>query len=202
MVICLMGCGESPTADKQAGITEKTNITSGDISISVTPTTDIPSPSSKQSAISVENSKSAPTYTIKPAQAGKVQADGKLKEDGGAYFLDDSPFNGEFIDHHDNGNKSVEGKFLNGKQEGVWTYFHKNGSRFRTGKYLDGRANGQWIIWRMDGTKWSEKNYVNGQLNGVEIRWHANGKKQSETDWNGGKVLSKKEWDELGSSKP
>ena len=47
-----------------------------------------------------------------------------------------------------------------------------------------------------------EKNYVNGQLNGVEIRWHANGKKQSETDWNGGKVLSKKEWDELGSSKP
>ena len=79
MVICLMGCGESPTADKQAGITEKTNITSGDISISVTPTTDIPS--SKQSAISVENSKSTPTYTIKPAQAGKVQADGKLKEE-------------------------------------------------------------------------------------------------------------------------
>ena len=54
----------------------------------------------------------------------------------------------------------------------------------------------------MDGSKWSEKNYVNGQLNGVEIRWHANGKKQSETDWNGGKVLSKKEWDELGSFKP
>ena len=60
----------------------------------------------------------------------------------------------------------------------------------------------QWVIWRMDGSKWSEKNYVNGQLNGIEIRWHANGKKQSETQWGGGKVLSKKEWDESGVSKP
>jgi len=200
MVIGLIGCGESSPADNQAGITEETNISSGEISISVTPTTDIPS--SKQGAISVDTSKPAATYTIKPAQSGEVYADGKLKEEGEAYFLDDSPFNGDFIDHHDNGKKSVEGKFLNGKQEGVWTYFHKNGSRFRTGKYLDGRANGQWVIWRMDGSKWSEKNYVNGQLNGIEIRWHANGKKQSETQWGGGKVLSKKEWDESGVSKP
>ena len=106
------------------------------------------------------------------------------------------------VDHHDNGNKSVEGKFLNGKQEGVWAYYHKNGNRFRTGKYLNGRANGQWVIWRMDGSKWSEKNYVNGQLNGIETRWHPNGQKQSETEWGGGKILSKKEWDESGTSKP
>ena len=200
MVIVLMGCGESSPADNQADITAKTNISSGDISISVTPTTDIPS--SNQGVISVDTSKSAATYTIKPAQSGKVQADGKLKEEGESYFLDDSPFNGDFVDHHDNGEKSVEGKFLNGKQEGVWTYFHKNGSRFRTGKYVDGRANGQWVIWRMDGSKWSEKKYVNGQLNGIETRWHVNGKKQSETEWGGGKILSKKEWDESGVSKP
>ena len=200
MVIVLMGCGESSPAGNQADITAKTNISSGDISISVTPTTDIPS--SNQGVISVDTSKSAATYTIKPAQSGKVQADGKLKEEGESYFLDDSPFNGDFVDHHDNGEKSVEGKFLNGKQEGVWTYFHKNGSRFRTGKYVDGRANGQWVIWRMDGSKWSEKKYVNGQLNGIETRWHVNGKKQSETEWGGGKILSKKEWDESGVSKP
>ena len=200
MVIVLMGCGESSPADNQADINAKTNISSGDISISVTPTTDIPS--SNQGVISVDTSKSAATYTIKPAQSGKVQADGKLKEEGESYFLDDSPFNGDFVDHHDNGEKSVEGKFLNGKQEGVWTYFHKNGSRFRTGKYVDGRANGQWVIWRMDGSKWSEKKYVNGQLNGIETRWHVNGKKQSETEWGGGKILSKKEWDESGVSKP
>ena len=200
MAIGLMGCGESSPVDNQTNITEKTNISSGDISISVTPTTDISS--SKQGVISVDASKSAATYSLKPVQSGKVQSGDKLKEEGGISFLDDSPFNGDFIDHHDNGNKSVEGNFLNGKQEGVWTYFHKNGSRFRTGKYVDGRANGQWVIWRMDGSKWSEKNYDNGQLNGIETRWHANGKKQSETEWGGGKILSKKEWDESGASKP
>ena len=200
IAIGLMSCGGSSPDDNRTSTNEKTNISSGDISISVTPTTDISS--SKQGVLSDESSKSTTSYTIKPDKSGKLQDNGKLKEEGGAYFLDNSPFTGDFIDHHDNGNKSLEGKFLNGKQEGVWAYYHKNGNRFRTGKYLNGRANGQWVIWRMDGSKWSEKNYVNGQLNGIETRWHPNGQKQSETEWGGGKILSKKEWDESGTSKP
>ena len=194
----LAGCGQSESRDlNQARANEKTNISTGDISISVKPTTEI---SSEEQNIKSKNGTQS-VNNIKLTPLGDEQVTGNLTEKGGAYFLDDSPFNGEFLDHHDNGNKSVEGKFLNGKQVGVWTYFHEDGSRFRAGEYVNGHADGQWIIWRKDGSKWSEKKYVNGQLNGVETRWHSNGKKQSETEWDGGKVLSKKEWDESGKLK-
>ena len=133
------------------------------------------------------------------ASPGKVKGEGNLIKEKGQYLAGGSPFDGQFIDHHDNGNKSVEGEFVTGKQQGVWTFYHENGNRFRTGKYVDGRADGQWTIWRADGSRWSEQTYVNGQLNGIETRWHSNGQKQSEATWQGGKTIEKKEWDEQGA---
>ncbi|MEC9081309.1 MAG: hypothetical protein VYE44_05985 [Verrucomicrobiota bacterium] len=132
----------------------------------------------------------------------KLEGEAKLTQKNGQYFSEDSPFDGQFIDHHDNGQKSVEGTFVEGKQQGVWTFYHENGQQFRTGNYVDGRADGQWIIWREDGSKWAEQTYINGQLNGLEKRWHPNGQKQSEATWQGGKTISKSEWDEQGVLKP
>ena len=133
-----------------------------------------------------------------PVTAAKVEGEGSLTRENGQYLAGGTPFDGQFVDHHDNGNKSVEGKFVNGKQQGIWAFYHENGKRFRTGQYVDGRANGQWTIWREDGSKWTEQTYVNGQLNGVETRWHPNGQKQSEATWQGGRTISKQEWDEQG----
>ena len=129
---------------------------------------------------------------------GIVEGEGNLTRENGQYFAEGSPFGGQFVDHHDNGTKSVEGQFVNGKQQGIWTFYHENGNRFRTGQYVDGRADGQWIIWREDGSNWSEQTYVSGQWNGVETRWHSNGQKQSEATWQGGKTIAKQEWDEKG----
>ena len=129
---------------------------------------------------------------------GKVEGEGNLTRENGQYLTGGSPFEGQFVDYHDNGTKSVEGQFVNGKQQGIWTFYHENGKLFRTGKYVDGRADGQWVIWREDGSKWSEQTYINGQLNGVETRWHPNGQKQSEATWQGGKTIEKQEWDEQG----
>ena len=137
----------------------------------------------------------APKGSVTPA---KVEGEGNLTEENGRYTAGGSPFEGQFVDHHDNGAKSVEGQFVNGKQQGAWTFYHENGKLFRTGKYIDGRADGQWTIWRDDGSKWSEQTYINGQLNGVETRWHPNGQKQSEAIWQGGKTIEKQEWDEQG----
>jgi len=128
----------------------------------------------------------------------KVEGEDNLTRENGQYLAEGSPFEGQFVDHHDDGKKSVEGQFVNGKQQGVWTFYHENGNRFRTGQYVDGRADGQWTIWRADGSKWSEQNYVNGQLNGLETRWHPNGQKQSEATWEGGKTIAKQQWDEKG----
>jgi antitoxin component YwqK of YwqJK toxin-antitoxin module len=131
----------------------------------------------------------------------KVEGEANLTKENGQYTAGGSPFEGQFVDHHDNGTKSVEGQFANGKQQGVWTFYHENGKLFRTGKYIDGRADGQWAIWRDDGSKWSAQTYINGQLNGVETRWHPNGQKQSEATWQGGKTIAKEEWNEQGVPK-
>jgi antitoxin component YwqK of YwqJK toxin-antitoxin module len=131
----------------------------------------------------------------------KVEGEANLTKENGQYTAGGSPFEGQFVDHHDNGTKSVDGEFANGKQQGVWTFYHENGKLFRTGKYIDGRADGQWAIWRDDGSKWSAQTYINGQLNGVETRWHPNGQKQSEATWQGGKTIAKEEWNEQGVPK-
>ena len=133
--------------------------------------------------------------------SAKVQGEGSLTRENGLYTAEGSPFEGQFVDHHDNGTKSVEGQFVNGKQQGIWTFYHENGKLFRTGKYVDGQADGQWAIWRDDGSKWSEQVYTSGQLNGVETRWHPNGQKQSDVTWQGGKRIEKMEWDEQGTPK-
>ncbi len=138
----------------------------------------------------------APKEPVTPV---KVEGESNLTKENGRYTAGGSPFEGQFVDHHDNGTKSVEGEFVNGKQQGIWTFYHENGKLFRTGKYVDGRADGQWAIWRDDGSKWSEQVYTNGQLNGVETRWHPNGQKQSEATWQGGKTIEKQEWDEQGT---
>ena len=158
-------------------------------------------PEAKPAPDPTPEAKPISTGTVAPkeyAAPAKVEGEGSLTRENGQYLAGGTPFGGQFVDHHDNGNKSVEGEFVNGKQQGAWTFYHENGQRFRTGNYVDGRADGQWIIWREDGSKWSEQTYVNGQLNGVETRWHPNGQKQSEATWQGGKTISKQEWDEQG----
>jgi len=200
----------------------KKNTASGNANISIKPTTQIPvaKPESKPKPTSSQagtlpvtpsttnnaTSTVTPQQTtiapgIKPAQPDKVEGEGNLTQKNGTFFSGDSQFNGQFVDNHDNGVKSVEGRFENGVQQGEWTFYHENGIKFRTGQYVDGRADGQWTIWREDGSKWSEQTYVNGQLNGLETRWHPNGQKESETTWEGGRTIAKKEWDESGAPK-
>lgn len=157
-----------------------------------------PTPKPEAETKSPGGSTVAPQESVTPV---RVEGESNLTKENGQYTAGGSPFEGQFVDHHDNGTKSVEGQFANGKQQGVWTFYHENGKLFRTGKYIDGRADGQWAIWRDDGSKWSAQTYINGQLNGVETRWHPNGQKQSEATWQGGKTIAKEEWNEQGVPK-
>lgn len=231
LAIGLVGCGgdasepSTPTTDtnavEQTPAGVNTNAATSDPNISIKPTTEIPAakpetkpkpkppqvatpaatPAGTNNAAAAQVNTGSPNKSVQTTQPGKVEGEGNLTEKNGAFFSGDSPFNGQFVDRHDNGVKSVEGRFENGIQQGAWTYYHENGSRFRTGQYVDGRADGQWTFWREDGSKWSEQTYVNGQLNGLEMRWHPNGQKKSETTWEGGRTIAKLEWDESGAPK-
>lgn len=226
VAMVLMGCsgGDAPTADQASGKSEKAAMPDN---VTVTPVAKVdrsskgedaqpgkltlghPPKETQPGVEPVTKSILKPVPAVKAQRNGaatsqeslipdKVEGEGNLTRENGQYLAEGSPFEGQFVDHHDNGTKSVEGQFVNGKQQGIWTFYHENGNRFRTGQYVDGRADGQWIIWRADGSKWSEQTYVNGQLNGVETRWHPNGQKQSEATWEGGKTIAKQEWDEKG----
>ena len=208
LAIGLMGCGgEAPAPSTPAAETNyalssqrrcKTNTTPGNANISIKPTTEIPAakpvkpkPSRLRQAAPAATPAATNNATSSGAairnhhnrtQPNKVQGEGNLTKKNGAFFSGDSPFNGQFVDHHDNGVKSVEGRFENGIQQGAWTFYHENGSRFRSGQYMSTAAlMASGSFWREDGSKWSEQSYVNGQLNGLETRWHPNGQKQSET---------------------
>ena len=228
LAIGLVGCGgDAPapgTSTTETNAVEQTpaavnkNTATTNPNISIKPTTEIPAakpvtkpkptppqagtpaatPAATNNAATAQANSGTPN---KPTQPDRVEGQGNLTEKNGAFFSGDSPFNGQFVDRHDNGVKSVDGRFENGIQQGAWTYYHENGSRFRTGQYVDGRADGQWTFWRENGSKWSEQTYVNGQLNGLETRWHPNGQKQSETTWEGGRTIAKQEWDESGVPK-
>ena len=217
---------ENPTSTGTNTVNESpsgvdTNKTPENPNITITPTTVIPAenPNTKpktnpaqtgnqeQAPAEVTSTPETPSEATNPTTAAtgsepnRVEGEANLTKKNGAFFSGDSPFNGTFVDHHENGVKSVEGRFKDGVQQGVWTYYHESGSRLRTGEYVGGRADGQWTIWREDGSKWSEQTYVNGQLNGPEVRWHPNGQKESETTWEGGRVIVKKEWDQSGAPK-
>ncbi|MDP6793950.1 MAG: hypothetical protein QGG00_01035 [Verrucomicrobiota bacterium] len=220
VVTVLAGCGDASSEDESAAADAPKPVQPANVTVTPVAKGDSPGQQVQQSgkltlgqqskesqpeAKPVPSPKSAvapqSSGTVDPKESAapvRVEGEGSFTRENGQYLAGGTPFDGQFVDHHDSGNKSVEGTFVDGKQQGVWTYYHENGQRYRTGNYVNGRADGQWVIWREDGSKWSEQTYINGQLNGVETRWHPNGQKQSESTWQGGKTISKQEWDERG----
>lgn len=45
----------------------------------------------------------------------------------------------------------MEGDFLDGKRNGMWTAWHANGLKKSEGLYEGGREVGDWYTWKEDG---------------------------------------------------
>lgn len=62
-------------------------------------------------------------YDLKKAvyyfENGKKQSEGQIKAD--------KSFDGKWTGWHDNGTKSYEGNYINGKKEGVWSWYDETG---------------------------------------------------------------------------
>ena len=125
-----------------------------------------------------------------------------------------TPFTGEFIGYHFNGNKRRIVNYKNGWVDGTKTFFDSAGNKIAEGNYTQDKKNGIWTIWRHNGGhKKSEVTYVDGHQQGKETNWHENGKKKSEglnryydwtdsrkdglwTTWyDNGQIESKGKWD-------
>jgi antitoxin component YwqK of YwqJK toxin-antitoxin module len=45
----------------------------------------------------------------------------------------------------------LEGRYLNGKQDGPWVWWYNNGQKSIQGEYAKGNPTGRWTWWAEDG---------------------------------------------------
>jgi antitoxin component YwqK of YwqJK toxin-antitoxin module len=98
-------------------------------------------------------------------------------------------YTGKKIGWHENGTKSLEGEYKDGKEEGTWIFWHKNGTKYSEREYKEGKEEGKMIIWRKNGNKFLEGEYKEGKEEGKMIIWHKNGDKFLEGEYKEGKFL-------------
>ena len=74
---------------------------------------------------------------------------------GLVYLLNqEEPFTGKNICKYENGQKSEEGNYLDGKRDGKWTWWYENGQKWLEANYKDGKMRRR-SEWNENGTpKW------------------------------------------------
>ena len=64
----------------------------------------------------------------------------------------ENPFSGIVYNTYSNNLREYEGEYINGKPNGLLTYWYKNGNKMREGKLKDGIPFGRWITYKDDGS--------------------------------------------------
>jgi len=76
-------------------------------------------------------------YTFFDADSSKIKEVFSLNES-------DSLPNGTYLSFFEDGNKRIEGYYVNGQPSQLWTYYFENGEKKSSGYIKDGIANGKW----------------------------------------------------------
>jgi len=74
--------------------------------------------------------------------------------------------------YHYTGRKASEGTYLNGKEDGLWTYWYENGQKRWEGTVKNGQRNGLWTYWHENGQKGSEVTYTDRKEGGLQTKFH------------------------------
>jgi len=117
-------------------------------------------------------------------------------------FYNGDPWDGEWHEWYENGQKEREQTWKEGKRIGKWDEWYENGQKDSESTYKDGKRFGKATKWHENGQKAIEQIFKDGKRHGKETRWHENGKKEFEGTWeNNVGVGEWKEWHEDGSKK-
>lgn len=76
-------------------------------------------------------------------------------------------------------------------RHGPYFKFHSNGQKAVQGTFVNGKANGLFVFWLPDGSKAEEKGYQNGQLSGVYVKYGKENQKVIEGRYFNGKKNGK-----------
>lgn len=81
------------------------------------------------------------------------------------------------------GNKRMEGEYLEGSKHGTWTSWYNNGNKWSLGNYNKGINDGQTITWHENGQKYYEGFYKNSKRAGMWKFWDEKGEFIKEIDY-------------------
>ena len=93
-----------------------------------------------------------------------------LVERDGLYYkkFTDVPFTGEVIGRE-------QGKFKNGKKEGLWITYYSTGQLMMKGEYRNGREEGPWIFYLANGDLGFKGEFKNGKHEGPWVWYNFDG---------------------------
>ena len=87
---------------------------------------------------------------------------------------------------HTNGAKRMEGRYVDGKPDGVHPRWDENGQKVSEETYRAGALHGPRRLWDPDGNLLREIKYEDGQRHGSATWYFANGQKRWETHYEAG----------------
>ena len=97
-----------------------------------------------------------------------IDGDQLVERNGKCYKVNsETPYTGNAIGSHPNGQKITEGAYKDGKKEGPWIVWYANGQKNGEGAYKDGKQEGAWNFWHEDGKKMSEGTLKDGKRDGI-----------------------------------
>ena len=111
-----------------------------------------------------------------------------------SYDSRDMAVEGLFITWYPNGQKSMEGRAVNGKEEGEWRLWHPNGQLASISFYVHGKRNGWEEGWSESGTMTKRCHFKEGSLDGVCTMWFDNGNKSEEATFSSDRSVGLESW--------
>ena len=128
----------------------------------------------------------AATPGAKANPAGPPQVQGPIKacpENGKIVGAPPPKGTGQWCEKADSAGKPM--------RHGPYYKYHSNGQKAVQGSFVNGKANGLFVFWLPDGSKAEEKGYQNGQLSGAYVKYGKENQKVIEGRYLGGKKNGK-----------
>jgi len=117
-----------------------------------------------------------------------------LQDRGGVKYEvnSETSFTGRLVKKYENGQKTVEEHYKDGKLDGLYTYWYKNGQKMFEVVFKNEMYEGLFTYWYKNGQKKEEGKYKNGMKEGVWTEWYENGQKEWEGNYKNGRLVNGK----------
>lgn len=122
-----------------------------------------------------------------------------LKEQGDVTMLSGSPFTGDAVLYHANGQLKEQRHFVNGLPEGAWLKWYESGQKEYEGAWQKGKRHGKESAWYANGKEKSQGEFDMDIPKGVHTTWYENGQMETKKPYVDGKPYGVWQfWSEAG----